>query len=111
MGTNSQNLEIPAIKDIWILDIQNNLDYPGMTMKILDTASDVIDALGGNPKVGEVTQRKPSAVSNWRKFNSFPANTYVAIKAALAAIECDAPDSLWDMVEAAASEQPAEATP
>lgn len=73
-------------------------------MKILDSASDVIDALGGNPKVGEITQRKPSAVSNWRKFNSFPANTYVAIKAALAAIDCDAPDSLWDMVPAEAEQ-------
>jgi hypothetical protein len=75
-----------------------------MTMKILDTASDVIDALGGNPAVGKITERNASAVSNWRKFNSFPAVTYVALKAALKAIEHDAPDSLWDMVPAKADE-------
>lgn len=63
----------------------------------LQTTAAVIDALGGNPAVGDLTGSNAKAVWNWRSSNSFPANTYVAIMTALRAQGMRAPDSLWAM--------------
>lgn len=66
----------------------------------LTTTSAVMDALGGNVPVAELTGRTPTAVSNWRRFDAFPANTYVALTQALDAIGRRAPASLWSMAGA-----------
>lgn len=68
-----------------------------MDLEILDTTEQVIDVLGGNGPVAELTLSKPNAVSNWRGFKTFPANTYVAIIDALSAKGKTAPASLWGM--------------
>ena len=66
-------------------------------MKILKTTSEVMDALGGNQAVSQLTGRTAQAVSNWRRFDSFPSNTFVAMTAALAMSGQFAPASLWGM--------------
>lgn len=68
-----------------------------MSLKILTTTSEVMDELGGNQAVSALTNSKPSAVSNWRGFETFPSNTYVAMTAALRARGVMAPPSLWGM--------------
>lgn len=66
-------------------------------MEELLTTLDVIIALGGNQPVADLTGSTNKAVSNWRGFETFPSNTYVAITEALAAIDKTAPASLWGM--------------
>lgn len=66
-------------------------------MDELCTTSEVIDALGGNRPVAELTSSTHKAVSNWRGFPKFPSNTYLAMTAALAARGKTAPASLWGM--------------
>lgn len=72
-----------------------------MDVQPLLTTAEVMDALGGTGAVAVLTGSKPSAASNWRGFDTFPANTYVAMKAALEARGLTAPDSLWGMKAAA----------
>ena len=62
----------------------------------LDTASKVMDALGGNSAVARLTGSKPKAVSNWRA-RGFPPRTFASLNAALAKIGLSAPAKLWDM--------------
>jgi hypothetical protein len=66
----------------------------------LKSTSEVMDALGGNGAVAEMTGRTGKAVSNWRKFSSFPSNTFVILKSALALKGFIASDALWAMTEA-----------
>jgi hypothetical protein len=66
-------------------------------MDELFTTSEVIEALGGNRPVADLTGSTHKAVSNWRGFPKFPANTYLAMTAALATIGKTAPASLWGM--------------
>ena len=63
----------------------------------LNTTSEVLDALGGNAGVAELTGSKPKAVLNWRSFDKFPANTYAVMIAALQERGKTAPASLWGM--------------
>jgi hypothetical protein len=80
-------------------------EYCGfMAPTILSTTSAVMDALGGNGPVSLLTGSKPSAVSNWRSFDNFPANTYFAMTSALRAKGMSAPPSLWGMKTPAESE-------
>jgi hypothetical protein len=65
----------------------------------LNTTNAVVKALGGTRAVAELTGRSDPAVSNWRKANSFPANTYLVLKSALAEKNITAPDSLWGMAQ------------
>lgn len=62
----------------------------------LTTTADVIDALGGNQEVSELTRADAKAVFNWRG-SKFPAWTYLSIKSGLRAKGKTAPDSLWKM--------------
>lgn len=71
---------------------------------MLTTTSDVMDALGGNLAVAELTGSNNKAVWNWRVAETFPANTYVALTEALLAKGKTAPASLWGM-KSANSEQ------
>jgi hypothetical protein len=66
-------------------------------VKTLKSVSDVIDRLGGNVEVADLTSRSSNAVSNWRAFGKFPANTYVLIRDALSRLNYTAPESLWAM--------------
>jgi hypothetical protein len=66
----------------------------------LTTTREVVTALGGTKSVARLTGRKYSAAANWPLSGQFPANTYVAISAALAAIGKNAPPSLWGMTAA-----------
>lgn len=68
-----------------------------MSLEILETTEQVIEALGGNGPVANLTASKPNAVSNWRGFETFPSNTYVAMTEALRARGKTAPSSLWGM--------------
>lgn len=66
-------------------------------METLLSTSDVMDALGGNLAVADITGSKPKAVSNWRKANTFPSRTYLALTGALLAKGKTAPAALWGM--------------
>jgi hypothetical protein len=68
-----------------------------MDLEILETTEQVIETLGGNGPVAELTLSKPNAVSNWRGFKTFPSNTFVAMTEALRARGKTAPASLWGM--------------
>lgn len=69
-------------------------------MRTLTTSGQVIDALGGTAELAKALGRKMTVISNWRTGGSFPANTYLALTAMLAKIECRAPAHLWNMVDA-----------
>lgn len=71
-------------------------------LRLLDSTSDVMDALGGNQIVATITGRSAKAVSNWRGFDTFPSDTYVVMLAALNAKGFSASASLWRMVDASA---------
>ena len=73
----------------------------------LRSTSEVMDVLGGNGAVAEMTGRTAKAVSNWRKFSSFPSNTFVILKSALALKGQIAPDALWSMTEASSDKESA----
>jgi hypothetical protein len=78
------------------------------TNAVIDALA-VVDAYGktvesGNVAVARITGRTSTAVSNWRRFETFPSNTYVALTNALAEIGEDAPASLWAMAGARAPE-------
>ena len=64
----------------------------------LTTTTQVVDALGGNGVVTLLTERGKGVVSNWRRFATFPADTYVAMTIALANVGKSAPASLWRQV-------------
>jgi hypothetical protein len=66
-------------------------------MEQICTTVEVIEALGGNQAVAALTDSTNKAVSNWRKFETFPSNTYLAITTALQAIDKTAPAALWAM--------------
>lgn len=68
-----------------------------MDLEILETTEQVIEALGGNGPVAELTSSRPNAVSNWRGFKTFPSNTFVALTEALHSRGKTAPASLWGM--------------
>jgi hypothetical protein len=88
-----------GIKAFWPLAYRRNLDYPGLMLRELTTTAEVMDALGGTHAVAAMTCRKYGTAWNWRGFDTFPPDTYVVMKEALAAKELTAPSSLWRMVE------------
>jgi hypothetical protein len=69
-------------------------------MRQLQTASDVIDALGGTAATARLTGRRyDTAVSNWRATGRLPPDTFVVITKALKDRDKTAPLSLWGMKE------------
>jgi hypothetical protein len=66
-------------------------------MKRLTSTAQVIDAFGGNKRFAEIARTTPQAVNNWRKAKTFPASTYLIIRAALEIAGLSVPDSLWAM--------------
>lgn len=67
-------------------------------LRQLKTAIDVIDLLGGNADVADMLGAKPTAVSNWRYFDKFPADTFFVLKHELRRRGYDAPVTLWKMI-------------
>ncbi len=69
---------------------------------ILDTARDVIAALGGLRSVAELTGRSYVTASSWQsRIGKFPARTHSLLIAELFRRGHTAPASLWGMLEAA----------
>jgi secreted protein with Ig-like and vWFA domain len=69
----------------------------------LRTTREVVDALGGIQAVADLTGRNYDAASNWPRFKTFPADTYLVMTRALTEQGKTAPASLWRMVSAEAS--------
>lgn len=68
-------------------------------MHELSTTSEVIDELGGNGPVAELTGSNPKAVSMWRTFGRFPWRTQLTLIGALRKRGKKAPSSLWGMTK------------
>lgn len=67
----------------------------------INTASEVIDKLGGNSVVAALfAELTPNAVGNWR-VRGFPPETFVALTTLLNAKGLYAPPSLWKQRELA----------
>jgi hypothetical protein len=64
-----------------------------------ETTAEVFDAFGIEG-VMALTGGNKTAVYYYKASGKFPPKTYVVLKAALAAIGAEAPDSLWQMIEA-----------
>jgi hypothetical protein len=64
-------------------------------VKTLKSTSEIIDLLGGNHEVAHLTSRTSNAVSNWRGFGRFPANTFILIRDEMRRRGYSAPESLW----------------
>lgn len=69
-------------------------------MTELESAREVIDALGGLKAVEALTGRKTTTVSAWQaKFNSFPAELFVLMTEELRTLGYTAPKALWRQIE------------
>jgi len=68
-------------------------------MERLETTAEVMDALGGNKAVAQMTGRKYNAAANWRAFPKFPSNTFLVMRGELHKLGKTAPASLWGMAE------------
>ena len=69
-------------------------------MQELVTVKEVVDALGGNRPVAELTGRKyQNAVSNWKSLGTFPRNTFLIMQVALTKQSKRAPSRLWGIPE------------
>lgn len=70
----------------------------------LTTTEQVIEALGGLPKVMEMTGASYRRAFNWKSSETFPSNTYAVMTEALKARKLTAPITLWGMIEQPTSE-------
>lgn len=61
----------------------------------LQTAGDVIDALGGTAATARLTGRKDQHVSNWRRAGRLPPKTFLVLKTELKTRDLRASPSLW----------------
>lgn len=69
-------------------------------MRQLQTASEVIEALGGTGVTARLTGRRyDQAVSNWKATGKLPADTYLVLRQALKDRDLTAPAKLWGMKE------------
>ena len=71
--------------------------------KLLKTADEVIEVLGGKSAFQTLTGASPQTIWNWLNAGSFPASTFVVMTTALAEKRMRAPASLWRMREPIAS--------
>lgn len=78
-------------------------------MKQLESAREVISALGGNDAVEAMTGRDYKTVCGWGVKDRFPPETYVLMTAELAAYGFTAPPSLWRQIERPEESQEEEA--
>jgi hypothetical protein len=66
----------------------------------VQTASEVIDALGGTGATARLTSKSNQAVSNWRATGKLPADTYYALNGELEKLGIAAPPTIWGMAGA-----------
>jgi len=59
-----------------------------------------MDALGGDEAVQRMFDYSPQRVNNWRRFQTFPADTCDAMRTALKRRRYDAPPALWRQIPA-----------
>jgi hypothetical protein len=71
-----------------------------MERELLQTATKVIDALGGTAATARLTKRKIQSVSNWRATGRLPSDTFLVMSKALDDVGKAAPISLWGMAPA-----------
>jgi hypothetical protein len=64
-------------------------------MVVLQTASEVIDALGGTSAAAKLVRRFPQTMTRARKLNRLPAGTFRAMTKELSARGLSAPPELW----------------
>jgi hypothetical protein len=68
-------------------------------MRKLSTAKQVVEELGGLPRVCEITKSNLKQAMNWPgRAKSFPARTYVSMNRALKRRGASAPARLWNQV-------------
>jgi hypothetical protein len=67
---------------------------------LLDSAADVIDALGGVHATAELTDTNYKAAHAWKQRGRFPTKTYLVITEALRLRGLQARADLWKMVRA-----------
>lgn len=70
-----------------------------MEPRELQTAGQVIDALGGTAATARLTNRAAQHVSNWRKANRLPADTFLILREELTKRGKNAPPSVWGIRE------------
>lgn len=70
-----------------------------MPVRELQTAGEVIDALGGTAATARKTGRKDQHVSNWRAAGRLPADTFLILSEELKTVECCAPPRVWGIRE------------
>ena len=66
-------------------------------MVLLNSASEIFEALGGIKAVCAITDSNYHAVWHWRKKGKFPARTFKDINDVLRERGIEAPDQLWGM--------------
>lgn len=66
----------------------------------LQTAGDVIDALGGTAATARLTGRRDQHVSNWRAAGKLPAKTFLILKGELKSRGLQAAPELWGIERA-----------
>jgi hypothetical protein len=73
--------------------------YDNVTrMRTLKTAKQVVDHLGGLPRVAALTEREITSAKNWPgRAKRFPASTYVVMQRALRRRGARAHPRLWNM--------------
>lgn len=76
------------------VDTPIEIGYMG-GMKSLETAQEVMDALGGAKGVRALLGASTNAVSNWKVAGKFPAACMDRMRTALAEHGYTAPPSLW----------------
>lgn len=62
---------------------------------LLETAGEVIDAVGGTAEAHRLTKSSMGAVSNWRATGRLAPRTFLLFDAALADLGKAAPSMLW----------------
>ena len=70
-----------------------------MPCRDLQTAGEVIDALGGTAATARLVGRKDQHVSNWRASGRLPADTFLIIAELLKEKNATAPPSVWGIRE------------
>jgi len=88
---------IHSISDIVSCNVasSNFLRYGQQMVMHITNVEDVIDALGGNELVAELTSNTITAIYNWRANGKFPADTYLLIQDELKSRGRNAPNHLW----------------
>lgn len=66
-------------------------------MTMITSVSMAVSVLGGTNAVAKMLNATSQSVSNWRRTDRFPANSYVTVQGRLHKLGMTAPDSLWPM--------------